>query len=251
MEQYRTEEEQVEALRRWWNENGRSTVAAVVIALAAAFGWQAWQSNVKGQQERASDLYQALLRAIDTQDQAVRSQAGTELAEQLKSEFGSSTYAQFAALHLATMAVEAGKLADAEAQLRWVLGRASSGSDTALVAQQRLARVVAAAGDTEQALAILADKAPGPYGASYAAAQGDVLLAAGRRDEARDAYSRALAMATTGGQGLDLFALQEKLQSLSPVPARTLEGSADATLITTEPEMSTDDTADTPDTAEE
>ena len=34
MEQYRTEEEQVEALRKWWDENGRSTVIAVIIALA-------------------------------------------------------------------------------------------------------------------------------------------------------------------------------------------------------------------------
>ena len=35
MEAYRTEEEQVEALQRWWDENGRSTILAVVVALAA------------------------------------------------------------------------------------------------------------------------------------------------------------------------------------------------------------------------
>ena len=34
MEEYRTEEEQVEALRRWWNENGRSTIVAIIVALA-------------------------------------------------------------------------------------------------------------------------------------------------------------------------------------------------------------------------
>ena len=45
MEEYRTEEEQVEALRRWWDENGRSTIAAIVIALSVGFGWQAWKSN--------------------------------------------------------------------------------------------------------------------------------------------------------------------------------------------------------------
>ena len=51
MEQYRTEEEQVEALRRWWNENGKSTVAVIVIALAAGLGWQAWQRE-SGNQRR-------------------------------------------------------------------------------------------------------------------------------------------------------------------------------------------------------
>ena len=120
-------------------------------------------------------------------------------AEQLKSEFGSTTYAQFAALHLAALAVNEGKLPDAEAQLRWVLGKADKGSDIAQVAQLRLARVLAASGATDQALAILAEAEPGAYGASYAAAKGDILLAAGRNDEARDAYSLAVASAAGGG----------------------------------------------------
>jgi predicted negative regulator of RcsB-dependent stress response len=139
------------------------------------------------------------------------------LAEQLKSQFGSTTYAQFAALHLAALAVSDGKLSDAEAQLRWVLGKAPNGSDTAQIAQLRLARVLAASGDTEQALAILEKATPGSYGASYLTAQGDILLAAGHNDEARDAYSKALAMA--GGEGANLSVLQQKLQSLTPAPA--------------------------------
>jgi len=138
------------------------------------------------------------------------------------SEFGSTTYAQFAALQLAALAVNEGKLPDAEAQLRWVLGKAENGSDIAQVAQLRLARVLAASGATDQALAVLAEAEPGAYGASYAAAKGDILLAAGRNDEARDAYSLAVASAAGSGQGLNLSALQQKLQSLTPVPARTL-----------------------------
>jgi predicted negative regulator of RcsB-dependent stress response len=220
VEQYRTEEEQVEALGRWWKENGRSMVAAVVVALGGVFGWQAWQANELRQQEQASDLYQALLQVIGTQDATPGSQLATAPAEQLKSEFGSTTYAQFAALQLAALAVNEGKLADAEAQLRWVLGKAEKGSDIAQIAQLRLARVLAASGQNDQALAILAEAEPGAYGASYAAAKGDILLAAGRKDEARDAYSLAVASAAGGGEGLNLSALQQKLQSLTPVPAR-------------------------------
>ncbi len=219
MEQYRSEQEQVEALRRWWNENGRSTMAAVVIALAVGFGWQAWQTKEAGQQEQASDIYQALLRSFGTQEAPSASPAGVELAEQLKSEFGSTTYAQFAALHLAAMAVNEGKLPAAEQQLRWVLGKAETGSDTAQVAQLRLARVLAASGDSDQALTILQKAQPGPYGASYAAVRGDILLAAGRKDEARDAYTQAVAMAGGGESAANLPALQQKLQSLSPPTA--------------------------------
>jgi len=228
VEQYRTEEEQLEALRRWWNENGRSTVAAVVIALAASFGWQSWKTNEAQQQERASDRYQVLLRAISTQAGSPESQAGqgAKLAEQLKSDYSGSTYAQFAALHLAAMAVNDSKLPEAEKQLRWVLGKASKGSDTAQVAQLRLARVLAASGDIDQALSILGETGAGSYAATYAAAEGDILLAAGRNDEALDAYSKALAQAGGDGGRVNLPVLQQKMQSLVPIPARTINVSS-------------------------
>jgi predicted negative regulator of RcsB-dependent stress response len=242
VEPYNTEEEQVEALRRWWNENGRSTVAIIVLALAGGFGWQAWQARSIGQLEQASEMYQALLRAVESPDSPQTAQ-GVALAEQLKSEFGSTTYAQFAALQMAAIAVENGDMAEAEAQLRWVLGKAERGSDTAQIAQLRLARVLAAAGGTEQALDILMNADPGPYGASYAIAQGDILLAAARPDEARTAYNVAMTMVASGAQGVNLSVLQQKLQSLSPVPPRQVD---ETTVLIDAPEVSpADDDSDT------
>ena len=238
MEEYRTEEEQVEALRRWWNENGRSTIVAIIVALGVGFGWQGWKSQQQGQQEQASNIYQALLKAVGAGEDPEQRQLGLSLVEQLKTDYAGTTYAQFAALHMAAIAVTEGNLAEAEAQLRWVLGKASAGSDTAQVAQMRLARVLAAAGDTEQALAILEEDG-GSYQATYAAARGDILLAAGRNDAAREAYNQALALAVAGGPGINLPALQQKLQSLTPVPGRELES---ATMV----EQETGDTAETP-----
>lgn len=211
MEAYRSEEEQVEALRRWWDENGRSIVVAVVVALAAGFGYQGWQEHQRGQRAQASDMYQAMIRSLGASGGSDVA-APAELAEQLKTAFPGSTYAQFAALHLAAFAVEEGRLDEAEAQLRWVLGKAGKGSDTARVAQLRLARVLAAAGETEQALSILDDNA-GAYQASYALARGDILLGQGREDEARLAYSQVLAEA--GQVGANLASVRQKLQSLA------------------------------------
>jgi predicted negative regulator of RcsB-dependent stress response len=201
VEEYRTEEEQVEALRRWWDENGRSTIAAIIIGVAGWSGWQTWTSSQANQQEQASDTYQAMLAAVGPAGEGEQQQAAIDLAEQLKTEFDSTTYAQFAALHLAAFAVKQGDLPEAEAQLRWVLGKASKGSDTAQVAQLRLARVLASAGDTEKALAILADTDGGSYQASYAAAQGDILFSSGRNEDAREAYSRALLLAASEQNG--------------------------------------------------
>ena len=42
---YRTEEEQVEALKAWWRENGKSTVVAIAMAVMGVFGWQGWQKQ--------------------------------------------------------------------------------------------------------------------------------------------------------------------------------------------------------------
>jgi predicted negative regulator of RcsB-dependent stress response len=224
VDQYRTEEEQVEALRRWWDENGKSIIAAIVIAVALGFGWQTWKSNDQREQESASDLYQALLQAVSAEDMtAAQQETGVELAEQLKNDYSGSTYAQFAAMHMARLAVDENDIAEAEAQLRWVLGKADKGSDTARVAQMRLARVVAASGDTDQALAILEQGGEGPYQASYAVARGDILLALGRNDEAREAYSSARLLAASSQGRVNMPALEQKLQSLMPIPARMIE----------------------------
>ena len=219
MEAYRTEEEQVEALRRWWQENGRSTVVAVVLALGVGFGWQGWKQYQQDQQEGASDLYQRMLQAFAAPALSPeQQQIAIQLAEQLKTEYGASSYGQFASLQLARVAVGNNELAEAEAELRWVLGKADTGSDTALIAQLRLARVLAADGQQEQALGILAEVDGGPFKASYAIARGDILLSLGRADEARESYQAARMLAGVDQGEINLAALEQKLQALNPRP---------------------------------
>lgn len=191
MDSYRTEEEQVEALKRWWKENGRSTVLGVVLALGLGFGWQAWQSSREAAAAQASNLYQQMLAALAAEPQQGAGPARA-LALRVKDQHRGTTYAQLAALHLARMAVNSGDLAGAEEELRWVLAMADSGSDMQRIAQLRLARVVAARGETDSALAMLADPDPA-YAASYAMARGDILLGAGRDGEALEAFERAAA----------------------------------------------------------
>lgn len=220
MEQYRTEEEQVEALRRWWDENGRSTLVAIVLVLAGTFAWQGWQRYDAQRTASASDLYQQMLEAAAlAQEGAATAAPVSQLATQLRRDFAGTSYAQFAALHQARVAVIAGDLEAAEADLRWVLGKADSGSETALVAQLRLARVVAAQGNVEQALALLAPEAMGKYQAAAAMARGDVLAGAGRAEEALAAYREAQALVQTYPAQLNLETLAAKLQSLAAATA--------------------------------
>ena len=191
-----------------------------MLVLAGTFAWQGWQRYDAQRTASASDLYQQMLEAAAlAQEGAATAAPVSQLATQLRRDFAGTSYAQFAALHQARVAVIAGDLEAAEADLRWVLGKADSGSETALVAQLRLARVVAAQGNVEQALALLAPEAMGKYQAAAAMARGDVLAGAGRAEEALAAYREAQALVQTYPAQLNLETLAAKLQSLAAATA--------------------------------
>lgn len=238
MESYRTEEEQVEAMRRWWNENGRSIIVAIVLALAGGFGWQAWQDYDQARTENASHMYHALLESLN--GSAAGEQDFSEAkskAKQIISEYGNTSYAQFSALHLAKLAAKNDDLAEAKTQLLWVLGKAPAKSDVADITKLRLARVLAASGDTGQALDILAKGQGGAYAASYAIARGDVYMALGRADEANSAYADARSALAQNGINGNIATLDQKIQSLNPVPARVLEVSVEPGTVADEEQL--------------
>lgn len=220
MESYRTEEEQVEALKKWWDENGRSTLAAVALALAAGFGWQFWQEHRAEQSAQASTVYEEMLEAIREASQGGEPARLKTLAERVKADYPSSQYAQFAGLHLARIAVGEGRLDEAEQELRWVLTR-NPEAEVRLLAELRLARVKTAQGQPREALDILSAAEPGAYRPVYAEAEGDAWLALGENEKATAAYEEALAAAAAGNAGAS-ESLRLKLSALTPVPARTL-----------------------------
>ncbi|WOJ96213.1 tetratricopeptide repeat protein [Congregibacter brevis] len=210
MESYRSEEEQVEALKRWWKENGRSTMIGVVLALGLGFGWQAWQKNQDVAAQNASNLYQQMLQALSAEE-GQTSTIGRQIATELKDSHRGSVYAQFAALHLARLAVNDGEPALAEQELRWVLAMADAQDDVHQVAQLRLARVLASQDKQDEALTIL-QGANTDFVASYALARGDILLSQGREADALAAYESAAAALEDGAPIPQT--LQDKLEYL-------------------------------------
>ena len=225
MESYRTEEEQVEALKRWWAENGRSTVAAIVLAIAAGFGWQAWQEKRQQVATEASSRYDTMIEAIRQAGESGDEAELRSLAEGIKADFPDSTYAQFAALHLARLDVATDDLESAESELRWVL-TSKPEPEILLVAELRLARVIAAQGRPQEALDIVQDVEAGAYGPAYAEAEGDFQQELGDPQAALAAYERARMLAAASRSGPS-DTLMLKLNALSPVPARELAPAED------------------------
>ena len=73
MEGYRTDEEQIQHLKKWWDENGKSIIGGIAIGLIAIFGWRSWQDYLVTQGENASDLYEQM-----TADMRQKKEADTD-----------------------------------------------------------------------------------------------------------------------------------------------------------------------------
>jgi len=189
MSEHLHEDEQVEALKRWWDENGRSTLVAVALAVGGTFGWQQYQLWSDNRVEAASDAWTVAKVQLQAEESNQR-EAGVAAAQTLKEQYAGTTYARFAALELAALAVSEQRLDDALAELRWALAEGDTESGLGRLIQLRLARVLAASGDEAGALDIL-DSDGDYYAAAFATARGDIHLAAGRTQEALDAYLEA------------------------------------------------------------
>ncbi len=195
MAEHLTEEEQIEALKRWWAENGTSTVIGIVLAVSGYFGWEFWKDSQKESAETASANYQTLMDAVAVEPGQLlsedKSTTANHLADELKSQHGSSLYASQAALFKAKLAVEAEDFNAAANELQWVIDRNVEPALT-LLTRSRLARVQIDLGEYDKALATVADANSGSFKAMFAEIRGDVLLAQEKTSEARAAYQLAL-----------------------------------------------------------
>ena len=189
-QEYSTDEEQVEALKRWWRENGKSTVISIVIAISGVFAWQGWQKQQQADVEAASAIYQNMLTVVESQPMTDDQRAtANHLAETLKKDFSNSSYARFAGFYKAKFAVEKNDLDTAETELRWVL-ESNPSTEISLQAKLRLARVLYAKQELDAALAIIPADGLG-YSAAFEELRGDIYNAKGEVSQARLAYQKA------------------------------------------------------------
>lgn len=190
-----TEEEQLEVLKRWWKEYGKSIVIAVLVTVGGYYAFTAWQNQQREQKEIASAKYEDLLAVVSVQPgEALAEQeraTAVHLAGELKAGDSESLYAHNAALFLARIAVNAGELDEAASELNWVLANKPDIA-TEQVARLRLARVLIAQEKYDEAEGLLATPVDA-FKSEYSEANGDIAKARGDLDVARAAYEQALA----------------------------------------------------------
>lgn len=181
------EHEQGERVRNWIREYTPAIIIGLILAFGGIFGFRQWQDYRVQQQLMGSDYYQVVSQQVTNGDLESAESEYRAMVEAV----GATAYAGLAGMQLAAAWIDDGRLAPAAEVYRNIIDNRRLKSLWP-VATLRLARVLEAQGEHEQALALLEGTAPTGFAASWAETRGDLLFERGRIAEARAAWQDAL-----------------------------------------------------------
>ncbi|USD55410.1 YfgM family protein [Vibrio sp. SCSIO 43155] len=203
MELYDTEEQQVEAIKDWWKENGKAVIIGAVVGLGGLFGWRYYQDSVIQASEAASQSYTTVMNALQTK--------GADAQADIQAFIDSNKvkeYSVLAALQLAKVQVDAKDLSAALEQLKWAKSNTKDAALTPLISY-RIARIEAEMGNFDAANAELGKVTDAAWTGRIAELRGDIALRQGDKEAAYTAYTEAQQAADASP------ALQMKLDDLA------------------------------------
>lgn len=181
------EQEQIATLKAFWNQYGNFILTLITIILLAIAGWRGWGWYQSRQAAEASAVYEQLKAAAQAKDAAkVKDATGT-----LFEKFGGTAYGQMGALLAAKAYHDAGDDKAAKAPLQWAVEKAQD-EEFRQLARVRLAGILLDEKAYDKALELLPMESAGRFAGEFADRRGDVMLAQGKRDDARAAYKLAL-----------------------------------------------------------
>ena len=181
------EQEQLEDLKHFWKQYGNLITWTVVLVLGAFAAWQGWNRWQESQSEKASAMYDELERVAEAGDVARVAQVFAELKER----YPRTAFAEQGGLLTAKAQFDKGQADNARAALAWVAEHAIEG-EYKTVARLRLAGLLLDAKQYDEALKQLdAAKDDKAFEGLVADRRGDVLMAQGKKDEARASYQAA------------------------------------------------------------
>ena len=182
------EQEQLDQLKHFWATWGNLITWAVLLVAGAFIAWNGWQYLQRSKAAQAAALYDEIERNVQA-GEVTRVQSSFTL---MKDKFGGTTWAEQGALLTAKLLGEKGDSAGARAALAWVAAKGNDAGYQA-IARLRLAGELLNEKKYDEALKQLDGAVPKPFEALVSDRRGDILLAQGQRDGAREAYLKALA----------------------------------------------------------
>jgi predicted negative regulator of RcsB-dependent stress response len=214
-----SEREQIEAIRNWWADNGRYVIAGVLLGIALLVGWNYWKKQKAQTEAQASALYESL--AADVADVEVKDAEAA--AADLYADYESTIYARQARLAMAKLYMSAGRDQDAAGELTALIN-GDEGDELQMIGRLRLARILLYQEKPQEAVDLLQGFDDTAFAARYSEALGDAYVALGRFEDARDAYTAALAD-NPQAPTVDAALIRMKINDLPPPSAGEAEGS--------------------------
>lgn len=208
--QYETEEQQVEALKKWWKDNAKSVIGGVLIGVGVLLGGRAYIQQSHLHVESASAAFEAMMSNMEQN----KNKEAEEIGAQILGQYVDTPYATMASMALAKLKLDAGDIATAKTHLRYALDH-SEKEEVKHVIRLRLARLLLTEGKHDEALQLLNSVEPGVFKSSYEELKGDIYVVMGKVDEARNAYNIAMASLEAGSKNRNF--LQMKIDDLGEV----------------------------------
>ena len=181
METFNNENEQVDALKRFFAENGKALAVGVILGIGALVGWRYWTSHQLDSARGSSLAYENAISALKS-DSPETLTAAEKFAADSK-----NTYGAFASLELAQRLVDKNDLQGAEKQLQQGLADASDDNLKSVI-NMRLARVQLQLKQSDAALKTLEGIKGEGWTAIVADLRGEILLSKGDKQGARAAW---------------------------------------------------------------
>jgi len=179
---YKTEEEQVQAIKQWWKENSVSIIAGIVIGGAILGGYSYFTEYKKSKAQQASVIYSTVLATKEDK---------TKDVEILKNDYSSTPYAALASLTLAKDAMAKNEVEKAASELKWVVDNAND-DGVQHIAKQRLARLYLSQNNIDAAESLIKGIKSQGFSATYSEIRGDINLAKNLPVQAKENYRLAL-----------------------------------------------------------
>jgi predicted negative regulator of RcsB-dependent stress response len=180
------EQEQLEAMKAWWQDNRNWIVGVLLAAIVVVGGWRGWSYYQHKQGSEAATLFQQFSEQMGSDDAKRINDAAAAMME----KFSGSAYASRAALMAALENEQMKDAATAKTQLQWVIDNAGE-EGLKDMARLRLAAVLLDEKNYAEALKQLEAEHMASFDGLYADLRGDILNAQGKKDEARSAYTLA------------------------------------------------------------
>lgn len=180
------EQEQLDQLKHFWAKYGNLITWVAILVFGSFAAWNGWQWWQRDQAIKASAMFDELDRAAAAGD----AERVARVFGDLKERFPRTVFAEQGGLMAAKVQADKGQADAAAAALSWVGENAQQDSYRTL-ARLRLAGVLLEQKKYDEALEQLEGADVAEFAALVADRRGDVLLAQGKKDEARAAYQSA------------------------------------------------------------